>query len=158
MTGFAKAFAQVEVGRQQSKALTTQAQQQDSLAEQQLAQNRQEQLRGQEAANQVRETLLRTLATQRAAYAAAGVALDSGTPDTVATETRRQTDRELAIQAGNTAATVNLGKAKADSFRQNAGLLRTQATDARRMGGLNAAISLFESVESAAARVAGAPK
>jgi hypothetical protein len=140
-SSLASARLQVSGSQQQAQALGMQANQQDLLAQQ-------EQLRGQEQSNQVREALLRTLATQRAQYAAAGIALDEGTPETVAEASRYEAERELAIGRGNTAIAVS-------NARTNAQLLRDRASAGLRSSGLSAGVSLFDTVDRLGARTPG---
>jgi len=78
----------------------------------------QEALRGEQEANRVREALLRTLASNNAARAAA--ALDvSGTPATVDEEVMAQAERELRVVAGNAAVRAAEARAAA-ALRQSA--------------------------------------
>lgn len=58
-------------------------------------------VRGQQEANRIREATLKTLASQRARYASAGIVLDSGTPATVAEDTTDTADRETAVVTTN---------------------------------------------------------
>lgn len=139
-SSLASAGLAISGSREQAAALTSQAQQQDLIAQQ-------ERLRGQESANQVREALLRSLASQRASYAAAGVTLD-GTPETVAEWTRYEAERELTIQAGNTANRVATAEASRD-------ILTTRAASTRTAGIGNAAISLFDAADRIGRRAPG---
>lgn len=135
----ASAGLRVSGEQQQVRAATVQANQQEVAAQQ-------EELRGQESANQVREALLRTIATQRAQYAAAGIALDEGTPQTVEDATRREAERELAIQRGNTAFA-------AGNSRLNAQLLRDRAASIQGTSNISAGLSLFEAVDRLSQRM-----
>ena len=150
----ASAGLQVSGARQQSQALTIQAQQQQQTAAVQDTVVQQEALRGQEAANQVRENLFRTLASQRAAYAAAGLVLE-GTPQDVADQTAHQADRELQIQAGDTAVRVASARQTAANTRTSATLLTDRASNTLSSAGLAAGISLFDAVDRFGRRMPG---
>jgi hypothetical protein len=150
----ASAGLQVSGARQQSQALTIQAQQQQQTAAVQDQVAQQEALRGQEAANQVRENLFRTLASQRAQYAAAGLVLE-GTPQDVADQTVAQADRELQIQAGDTAVRVASARQTAANSRTSATLLTDRAGSTMSSAGLAAGISLFDAVDRFGRRMPG---
>ena len=142
-SSLASAGLAISGSQQQAAALTAQAQQQDLIA-------KQEELRGQESANQVREALLRSLASQRASYAAAGVTLE-GTPETVAEWTRYEAERELSIQAGNTATRV-------ETARLNRDILTDRSASTRTAGVAGAATSLFDAADRIARRAPGKAK
>lgn len=144
IAGLASAGLAISGARQQAAGMRVQAQQQDLLV-------KQEELRGREQANQVREALLRTLATQRAQYAAAGIALDGGTPQTVADASAYEAERELAIAAGNTASRAGAGAL-------NARLLRERATSTSRAGIISGGLSLFDAADRLSSGVAGWPR
>lgn len=97
-------------------------------------------LRGQQEANRIRENMLKTLATQRARYAGAGIVLDSGTPATVQEATTEEADRETQIiqtNAGMRAATARIAAANQEA---RANLLDDQA-DSLLWGGIGSALS-----------------
>lgn len=81
----------------------------------------QEALRGEQEANRVREALLRTLASNNAARAAAGLDI-AGTPLTVDEEVTRQAERELRVVAGNAAIREAEARATASLRRSSARL------------------------------------
>lgn len=150
----ASAGLQVSGARQQSQALAIQSQQQQQTAAVQDQVAQQEALRGQEAANQVRENLFRTLASQRAQYAAAGLVLE-GTPQDVADQTTRQAERELDIQAGDTAVRVASARQTAANSRISATLLTDRASSTMSSASLAAGLSLFDAVDRFGRRMPG---
>jgi hypothetical protein len=83
-----------------------------------------EQLRGEQEANRVRDALVRTLASNNAGRAAAGVDL-SGSALDVDAEAAAQAEREVSIVRGNAAARAGSASAGAQSQRvgANAALL-----------------------------------
>jgi hypothetical protein len=125
-------------GLAQSRAMQAQAQWQDFQAGQ-------ETLRGEQEANRVRETLLRTLASNNAGRAAAGVEL-SGSALDVDAEAAAAAERELSIVSGNAAARAGAARSSAQSARisgnaallggvgQAAGSLFNYASRVRRIG------------------------
>jgi hypothetical protein len=76
----------------------------------------QEQLRGEQEANRVRDTLLRTLASNNAGRAAAGVEL-SGSALDVDAEAAAAAEREVSIVSGNAAARAGSARASAQGAR-----------------------------------------
>jgi len=58
-------------------------------------------VKGQQQANQIRENMLKTMASQNARYASAGIVLDSGTPATLSEVTQAEADRETAVVTTN---------------------------------------------------------
>jgi hypothetical protein len=82
-------------------------------------QGRQEEIRGKEEANSIRERLVRTLASQRAAYAASGVDL-SGSASDVMDETFAAGDRELDTSRDNTVLRASQKRLEANQLRSAA--------------------------------------
>jgi hypothetical protein len=125
-------------GLAQSRALQAQSQWQEFQAGQEV-------LRGEQEANRVRETLLRTLASNNAGRAAAGVEL-SGSAVDVDAEAAAAAERELAIVGNNAAARAGSARASALASRASAsgaliggiggaaGSLFNYATRVRRIG------------------------
>jgi hypothetical protein len=95
--------------------------------------------RGTAEALNVRENLLRTLAAQNARYAAAGLALGDGTPQTVAEETAADAERELDIVRTNTAVAAESARMGAAQTQARAQLLRSQAGWTQTAGMIGAA-------------------
>ncbi len=151
----ASAGLQVSGARQQAAALQIQAGQMQQQAQVQDLAAQQEALRGQEASNQVREALRRSLASQNAQYAAAGIVLGEGTPQDVGAETARQAERELAINAGDTAVRVASARSAAANTRTSALLLNDQASSKLSTAGLTAGVSLFDAVDRFSRRLPG---
>lgn len=159
----ASAGLAISGSQQQSRMFTAQAVENTRAGNLTLQQSelaaRQEELRGREQANQVREALLRTIATQRATYAAAGLEPDEGTPLTVADETRRQAERELEIAGGNTqaraAATRLDGVTRARGLFTEAGQLRQRGDAAITAGYSRAGATIFDYADRAFARSPG---
>lgn len=112
---------------------------------------RQELIRGQQQSQQLRENLLRTLSAQRARFAGAGLATDDGTPQGLQDQAREDAERELGIVNAN--ATIRSGqqRSQAKAFRNAAGIAATS-------GALSAGLSLFDTVDSYAQRMAGTPQ
>ena len=119
-----------------------------SQARQSDFQARQEELRGREQANQVQSALQRVRAAQNARYAAAGVLLDDGTPETVAAATEAEAERQTTIVRSN--ATI-----AAEDRRIRSGMLNDTAdatmTNAWWQGGM----SLFDLVDRNLQRMPG---
>jgi hypothetical protein len=99
-------------GMAQARALQGQAQWQDFQAQQEM-------LRGEQQANRVREALLRTLASNNAGRAAAGVEL-SGSALDVDAAAAAAAERELAIVSNNAAAQAAARRASALASREAA--------------------------------------
>lgn len=80
-----------------------------SQAEQYQLAARQETLKGREQADQIRRSLQATLASQNAAFSARGVALNSGTPFNIASQSMTQASRDIDVArfgAGQSAAAL----------------------------------------------------
>jgi hypothetical protein len=109
----------------------------------------QELLAGRESAVQVQQALARTLASQVARYAAGGIAVDSGTPATVAGTTTNEANAQLAIVRGN--ATIKAGDQtiRAQQLRQQAALLTKQAHLQTNAGYLGLADGIFGAIDKA---------
>lgn len=112
----------------QANAQGAQARQAEFAATQQLMAAQQESLRGRSQAALITSRLVETLSSQNARYAAAGIQLDGGTPDTVAQETIDQAERETTI--ATTDAALRAARAKAEAANQygRASLLNDSAT------------------------------
>jgi hypothetical protein len=106
-----------------------------------------EAIRGQIQANQVRETLMRTLAAQSARYAGSGLALE-GTPDLVAEQTVAQANRELTMTETNTVL-------RSEQLRQRARLLEDDAGATELGGTTGAVINLFDTASRTYSRFPG---
>lgn len=99
----------------------------------------QEELRGEQEANQVRRAMLRTLASNNAGRAASGVAV-GGSADDVDAEIMADAERELDVTRANT-------EARAASTRAAAQNTRGSATSTLLGGVGSAAGSLFDYVD-----------
>lgn len=97
IASIASAGVQLLRAQQEAAAARTQAALMRVQSQQMQLAARAEELRGQHAALDARERLLRTLAAQNARYLAAGVALGEGTPETVAEESTAAAERELEL-------------------------------------------------------------
>ncbi len=84
-------------------------------------------VRGQQEANRIRETMLKTLATQRARYAGAGIVLDSGTPATLEEATTAEADRETQIVQTNAGMRSSAARLDAANQATRAALLDDKA-------------------------------
>jgi hypothetical protein len=158
VAGAGLTFAQAQ---QQAGAARVQAAQARIAGRQQQIAAQGEEVRGQSAALDLREGLLRTLASQRARYAAAGVALGEATPATLEDATVLDAERQLAMLDANTrlsAASRRLGGAGSDI---SAGLLSDQASSiaalapiSAAVGGARDGINLFNALDRPATRPA----
>ena len=147
----------VAQGQSQARALMLQSRNLALQSEQQELAARSELARGREEGNQVREALLRSVAAQRARYAAAGIALDAaGTPDVVEEATLHEGQREMATRRTNAELRAAATRIQGSQSRANSEMAVGQASLARATGGLNAAINLFESADRTASRITGA--
>lgn len=129
-------------GQQQAGAMRVQAAQARIAGRQQQIAAEGEEVRGQSAALDLREGLLRTLASQRARYAAAGVALGEATPASLEAATITDAERQLDTLAANTrlsAASRRLGGAGSDI---GAGLLSDQASGIATLAPISAAVGV----------------
>jgi len=99
-----------------------------------------EMVKGQLEANRIRESLMKTLASQRARYASAGIVLDSGTPSTVAEQSTEEADRET--QVAQTSADMKAASARIAAANQEtkASLLEDSA-DWALVGGIGGALA-----------------
>jgi hypothetical protein len=116
-----------------------------------------EEVRGQSAALDLRQQLLRTLAAQNARWASAGVALQSGTPQQLADATAAEAERQLGIietQTRINAAAKRIGGAGAII---NAGLLEDQAAATSTAGWLGGAVRLAQGGINLFDRLEGTP-
>jgi len=117
-----------------------------------------EMVKGQLEANRIRETLMKTLASQRARYASAGIVLDSGTPSTVAEQTTEEADRETEVaqtSAGMRAASLRIAALNQEA---RASLLDDQA-DWTLIGGIGGALTRgISSTSRLADLLPGTPK
>jgi hypothetical protein len=136
------AVTTVSQARQQSGTLRLQAAQSDVARRSAELAAQGEEVRGQSAALDVREQLLRTLSSQRARYAAAGVALDSGAPLTLAEETEDLADRQLSLVDSQTRINAASRRLQGASSGIRGGLLTDQADQVETLAPVSAGISL----------------
>jgi hypothetical protein len=101
---------------------------------------RSEEIAGQQAANDTRARLLKSLASQNASFGAAGIDVGSGSPQDVMAETSADGERELATLKNQTIL-------RAGGRRQQADALRAQGTSALIGGVAGAAGTLFDYVD-----------
>jgi hypothetical protein len=106
-----------------------------------------EQLRGRVQSLNLRAQLARTLASQNARYAAAGLTLE-GTPENVAEQTQLQAEREFSVQDLNTATRT------ADNLNR-ANLLDDSADVTEATGYATAGVNLFGAADRFAQRQPG---
>lgn len=130
--------------QRQAAVMRGQSQQADFAAEQ-------ERIRGFEQSNQLRESLLRTLASQRSRYAASGLVADEGTALSLQEQTAARAERELTIQDSNS--TI-----RAEQQRSQASLLDDSADWTATGGTINAGVNLFSAFDRYAQRQAGTTK
>ena len=135
----AAAGLQLMQAQQQAAAMRGQAALLGVQARQQELSARSIEQRGQIEALNTREQLLRVLAAQDARYAAAGLALDDGTPATVAEQTARDAERQLQVMATSTALDAASARIGAAMTGQRALLLADQAGWTSTAGWLGAA-------------------
>jgi hypothetical protein len=100
----------------------------------------QELIRGQQQGNALRESLLRTLAGQRARFAASGLTPDDGTAMNLQDQTAAQAERELVVQDGNSLI-------RSEEFRTRASLLDDAADFTEAGGAFNAGVNLFDAYD-----------
>lgn len=159
----ATAGLQISGGQRQRAGIELQAEQNSRAAAITTRQGelaaQQEEVRGIEQANRVRLALLQSLASQRAGYAAAGLALGEGSPEAVEEETRRQAERELTIEGANSraraAATRLDASNRAGNLLLEGDLLRQRGASAAAAGVTGAAGSLLDYVDRAGNRQPG---
>lgn len=130
--------------QQQAGAMNIQADQQRLQAELQGLQARQEENRGAAEALDVRRNLMRTLGAQNARYAAAGLALDEGTPQVVAEDTQADAVREGRTVETNAALRASGIRTEAAGSRIRATLLNDQASATRTAGYVQAGVTLLQ--------------
>lgn len=111
---------------------------------------------GQQAALDVREALLRTLAAQQARYAAAGIVLGEGTPLTLEEEVSREADRQLDTLRVNTGLQAEAARIGAANQQARALLLADQSRFAALAGPIGAAVTLADGYLRYQARQPGA--
>ena len=103
---------------------------------------RSQQLAAQSAANDIKERMLRTLASQRVAYAASGVDISSGTPQAMAAavEGRAQSDMIMARTNGD----IRAAMARYRGGQQSARMRNRGSSAINRAGGtfINYALDL----------------
>lgn len=80
----------------------------------------QEKIRGMQDANKIRENLLATLASNSARYAAAGIDLNSGTPETIDIATQEDADRQLELSRTNATILEQQRRMQAAQYRSGA--------------------------------------
>jgi hypothetical protein len=135
----AAAGLQVMQAQQQAGAMRNQAALLSIQARQQELSARSIEQRGQMEALNTRDQLLRVLAAQNARYAAGGLALDDGTPATVAEQTARDAERQLQVMATSTELDAASARIGAAGTQQRARLLADQAGWTSTAGWLGAA-------------------
>lgn len=132
---------QVASSQRQAAVQKGQARQADFAAEG-------ERIKGLEQSNQLRESLLRTLAAQRSRYAASGLVADEGSAMTLQEQTAARAERELTIQGANT--TI-----RSEQQRTQARLLDDSADFTETAGYVRGGINLFEGASNYMARQPG---
>lgn len=90
VAGMGSLLTSVQSGRQQAAVYKMQGQQAQMAAQQ-------EELRGREQADKIRQALQRTLASQNATFAARGISPNSGTPRVIANESRSEASRDIEL-------------------------------------------------------------
>jgi len=135
----AAAGLQLMQAQQQAGAMRNQAALLGIQARQQELSARSIEQRGEMEALNTREQLLRVLAAQNARYAAGGLALEDGTPATVAEQTARDAERQLQVMATSTALDAASARMGAAGTAQRALLLADQAGWTSTAGWLGAA-------------------
>lgn len=126
----AGAVGSILQGQQQAAMYKAQARQSELSA-------RQEELKGRDEADKIRRNLQSTLASQNAAFAARGISLNSGTPRTIASDSR--------TQAGYDIQTAQFGAGmSAAAERGTADQLRMAGRAARQASYFNAATSIYK--------------
>lgn len=137
----ASAGLQIVGAQRQASVLRAQAAQSEFAAEQEL-------LRGREQANQIRRQLASVRAAQNARYAAAGVLLDDGTPETVISATEAEADRQVQIVRTNAVIA-------SEDRRLRGGMLNDQASTATSNAWWQAGAGLFDYYDRWSARQPG---
>jgi hypothetical protein len=151
----AGAQQQVLGAQDQARAFAFQAQQERLRAQQAELQARGALLTGRSDAVRVRDALLRTLAAQNARYAGAGLALDEGTPATVADDSREQAEIELGIIGDNAQIAAADRRMQAASFNLNATEYDRRGRDVMRSAGGNLHLSIFDVADRLVQRLPG---
>lgn len=141
--------------QQQAGAMNIQADQARLQAELGNIQARQEENRGASEALDLRRNLLRTLGAQNARYAAAGLALDEGTPQVVAEDTQADAVREGRTLDTNTQLRASSLRMEGATGRIRASLLNDQASATRTAGTIGAGVTLLQGGMSAYGRMPG---
>jgi hypothetical protein len=109
---------------------------------------RQELIRGQQQGNALRDSLLRTLAGQRARFAASGLEADDGSAGNLQDQTAAQADRELTVQDANSVI-------RSEENRTRASLLTDGADFTEAGGAVRAGVNLFDAYDRYSARQPG---
>jgi hypothetical protein len=109
---------------------------------------RQELIRGQQQGNALRDSLLRTLAGQRARFAASGLEADDGSAGNLQDQTAAQADRELTVQDANSVI-------RSEENRTRASLLTDGADFTQAGGAVRAGVNLFDAYDRYSARQPG---
>ena len=126
------ALSNIRAGQASAAALETEARFETFRAGQ-------EQTKGQQEQNAIREKLLRTLAQNRAAAGASGISLDSGSVETVMNESIAAANRELSITRQNADIAASSRSARADQLRLSASAARSGGVGRAAFGLLDAA-------------------
>ncbi len=111
----------------------------------------QEKIRGMQDANKIRENLIATLSSNSARYAAAGIDLNSGTPETIDIATQEDADRQLELSRSN--ATI-----LTEQRRMQAAQYRSSAKTTSDMGWFGLATGIFATAEKADNLYGGSPE
>lgn len=127
------ALANIRAGQASAAALETEARFETFRAGQ-------EQTKGQQEQNAIREKLLRTLAQNRAAAGASGITLDSGSVQTVMDESIAAANRELNVLRGNTEIASAARTSRADQLRSSAAAARSGGVGRAAFGLLDSAM------------------
>lgn len=112
-SGAAKAYGTMQSGKQEAAANNFKAQDSDLQA-------KQETLRGQQASNEIMDSLLQTVAAQRLAFAGNGADLNFGTPGDTEALTRKMSETQIGISNSNAAMSAISNRRQAAAYRQQA--------------------------------------
>lgn len=145
----------VIAARQQAEALAFQGQQERMRQQQALLQAQSALLTGQTQSNQVRQALMRTLAAQNARYAGAGIALDEGTPASVAEDSERQAEIELGLIETNAKLAAADRRMQAGAFGLNSVEYSRRAGDGQRTAASAFGTSIFDAADRGWQRMPG---
>lgn len=115
----------------------------DFNAQESDLQARQEQVRGRQAANQIMDDLIQTLASQRVGFAANGVDVSFGTPKSVGAQTIDLASKKLDIVQSDSLMSQIAARRQAAAYRQESASLlakgQASARNTKRAGAISAA-------------------